>query len=758
MRQISLRPTQAVSVLSALLLTATALAHSDDPKARDRMPPYRGPGYKAGGEGVSPVQFAASNVTLMSWLPCSDFGLQVNSGNSCWGYVSPSGREYAIIGLSHGTGFVEITDAGDARIVALVPGPVSLWRDMKTYQNYCYSVSEGGNGIQVIDLSQIDNNVVTLVREVTTGGTTATHTVAIDTTSGFLYRCGGGSNGLRIYNLSNPSNPSFVTSWTTRYVHECQAVTYTSGPNAGKQIVLACDGANGGFQNTGLEILDVTNKSNIITRSRVTWPNAGFSHQVWLSEDRNWAYLNDEFDEQSSQLPTTTYSFNMTNLNSVTLASTFTNGNPAIGHNLYVRNNLIFEANYRSGLHIFDATNPTAPVEIGFIDTFPQDDTPQFNGAWCTYPFFPSGTVIISDIESGLFVVRVGPPQLDFAYPNGLPSYVPPSGAHVRVTLTPQNGGQVQAGTARVHFDSGAGYSSAPMTSLGGDQYEAVIPGAACMSTIKFYFTARTTDGATWRDPQNLPGVVEYSATAAGIMLTRLEDMETDTGWTVGSPTDTATAGQWVRVDPIPSLVQRDDDHTPNGTMCWVTGQGVPGGGYDDADVDGGTTTLTSPIFDATGADQAFLSYWRLYFDGFGYPTTDPFIVEISNNGGATWQNLETVGPGGIETNGDWLFKEWQISSVITPTNQMRVRFIAEDLGADSTIEAAIDDVVIRRISCAEPPCRGDLNGDHTIDSGDLGILLSAWQTSGAGDLDGDGDTDSADLGTLLGHWGSVCP
>src|SRR5690606_15988337 len=101
----------------------------------------------------------------------------------------------------------------------------SLWRDMKVYGSSCYAVSERGGGIQVIDLSQIDAGIVTLTGDVTTGGSAATHTVTLDADSGFLYRCGGSGNGLRIYSLANPANPTYVASWSNRYVHEAQAVT-----------------------------------------------------------------------------------------------------------------------------------------------------------------------------------------------------------------------------------------------------------------------------------------------------------------------------------------------------------------------------------------------------------------------------------------------------------------------------------------------------------------------------------------------------
>ncbi len=150
-------------VLTGLLLsvlTAPCLAHEDDPKALDRHPPYLGPGWTRDGGGTYPP-FDADNVELMSWLPLSTFG--ASSANDCWGYVSPSGREYAIIGLSNGTGFVEVTNPGSARVVKFISGPGSLWRGVKVYGSFCYAVSEGGGGIQVIEVDLHDHDIRVLV-------------------------------------------------------------------------------------------------------------------------------------------------------------------------------------------------------------------------------------------------------------------------------------------------------------------------------------------------------------------------------------------------------------------------------------------------------------------------------------------------------------------------------------------------------------------------------------------------------------------
>ncbi|MFM7051306.1 MAG: hypothetical protein ACKOYN_04120, partial [Planctomycetota bacterium] len=177
------------------------------------------------------------------------------------------------------------------------------------------------------------------------------------------------------------------------------------------------------------------------------------------------------------------------------------------------------------------------------------------------------------------------------------------------------------------------------------------------------------------------------------------------------------------------------------------------GGTLGEADVDGGFTTLTSPVMDATGG-EAYVSYNRWYSNQQGgAPNADTFRVQISNNNGASWIALETVGPTGAEVNGGWFFKEFRIADLVAPTNQVRVRFIADDAGLPSLIEAAVDEVKVRVVVC-NPSNPADLNGDGVVDAQDLAVVLGAWGTAGPGDLDGNGVVDAADLTLLLGAWG----
>ena len=324
-----------------------------------------------------------------------------SSANDCWGYVSPSGREYALTCTFNGTVFVEITDPDNPIIVSSQPGNTTSTRDVKTYQDHAYVVGESGPGIQVFDLSNIDAGAVVYVGDVTTGGTSTTHNVAINEESGFLYRCRGASNGLRIYDLNQSlTNPPFVGSWAGKTVHDAQVVSYTSGPLSGKEIAFCSTGFA-----KDLTIVDVTNKANPTVMSSIAWPQNAHGHQGWLDARRKYFYLNDEYDEATFGLPTQTLVFDVSDPMNPFLAGSFTNGNPAIGHNSFIAGDLLYEANYTSGLRVFDlSVDPLDPPEIDWYDTYPSSDAASFAGLFSVYPFFPSGTVIGSDEQTGLYI------------------------------------------------------------------------------------------------------------------------------------------------------------------------------------------------------------------------------------------------------------------------------------------------------------------------------------------------------------------
>ena len=709
LQHIRARSFVALLALAVGVPLAVATAHEDDPKILDRKPPYLGAGYRSGtwgaggGSFVGGTSFASDNVTLLSWMPLGDFGSPAN-GSDCWGYRSPSGREYAILGSYTGTHFVDITNPGAPTIVGFISGPNSLWRDIKTYGTHAYAVTEAGSGIQVINLSNIDSGTVTLTGTVTTGGTTSSHNVAIDEDSGYLYRCGGGDNGIRFYNLANPSAPVYEGEWSDRYVHDAQVKTFSSGPYANRQIAFNCGGFNGGFTSTGLSIVDVTDKSNPIHRGQISWPGSEYSHQCWLSEDGQTVYVNDELDEDGS-LPTTTYIIDVSDIDNPVYQGSFTNGNAAIGHNLYVKGDLIYEANYTSGLRVFDASGGT-PTETAWFDTSPGGDAPSFNGLWSTYPYFESGVVIGSDMERGLFVFWVGAPLLSFAFTAGQPDIIDPAGETIPLTISELTPGSYVSGTAKLHFDDGSGPTTVDLVDLGGGSFNAVFPGLPCGNSVSYYFSAESTSGVTWVDPPN--GETYEAVTGLSQTTVLAEDFESAGGWAVGASGDDASTGVWVRLNPVGTSAQPEDDHTPSGGIrCYFTGQGSLGGSIGASDVDDGRTTLTSSVLDLTGTPDPQIKYWRWYSNDQGpNPETDVFVVDISDDGGSSWTNVETVGPAGDDVHGGWKLHQFRVSDFVTPTSNVLLRFVASDEGGGSIVEAAIDDFEVINLEC--PDCNGN--------------------------------------------------
>ena len=751
------RAPHAKLVIASTLAAAVcgfAIAHEDDPKERDWQPPVIGPVWRAADGGVAGTNFPASGVQLKAWFPCNTISTAATSASDAWGYVSPSGREYAIVGLSNGTGFVEITNPAAATLTAFVPKPASasdsMWRNMKTYQHYCYVVSEGGGGIQVLDLANIDSGTITDLGTVTTGGSAATHTMIINEQTGFLYRMGGGSNGVRVYSLANPAVPLYITAWSAKYTHDGAVFNWPSGPYGGREIFLACGGLGGGYTDTGLDILDVTDKGNITVIGRATYANAAYCHQVWISPDYRYAYINDEIDEANFGVLCQTRIIDIQNLAAPFLAGTYSNGLTSVDHNLYIKGNDLFASNYKTGLRIYDITNRTSPSERAYFDTYPSEDATGYAGLWSNYPYFPSGTVIGSDIQSGLFVWQIGEAPVTIGYPSGVPTRVDPQGATLSVSTQLAAGQSIPAGGARLVVNTGSGNQSLPMTSAGAGLWTAHFPSMSCPSSVQFAVEVTTASGASARDPV---GTAMRSASVAWGDITGFTDtMEAGTnGWTVGAVGDSATAGIWTRVDPIGTAAQPEDDHTVAGTMCWITGQHVAGQSVGYSDVDGGVTTLTSPYIDATGVADPVIECFVWYSNNQGSnPNLDSMPVLMSNTGGTTWTQVELVNS---NTN-TWIQKRYRIADFMTPTAQMRMRFQARDLDGGSVVEAGVDDIRVFGFDC-DSPRPADINGDGIVDGVDLSIVLSQWgQAGGSGDVDGDGTVDAADLTVLFSDWG----
>lgn len=748
--------------------TLSARADEDVRKLADRQPPVVGSIWRQGIDAAPRGEFDSSGITMLARIPLNNFAPLVRgSGNDCWGYVSPSGREYAIMGVEGGYGFVEVTNPSNPQIVATVAGPNSLWHDVKVIGQYAYGVSEGGSGVQVMNLANIDNGVVTLVRNWTSGGYSTTHNIVANTEAGTLWVVGAniGNGGLIHLDISNPALPALDGGWTEMYVHDAQVVTWHDGALAGHEIAFCASGFSGGFSSTGMRVVDVTNPNNPQVLATIFYPSSGYSHQVWLSDDRQYLYLNDELDEGSTVSVTTTRVINVADPANPFFVGTFTTGLPSIDHNLYTRDGLIFQANYRSGLRVFDALDPVNPTQIAYFDTYPGSDSAEFNGAWSNYPFFPSGTIIVSDIERGLFVLRLDaqPAALAVSVEGATPEFLNPAGgdtihAHT-VARSPEN----PVTGVELMIDTGSGFEAYPASETGDGSWEADTPVVPCGSTVRAYFRATTLAGDEAVYPADAPAQTLNFEVASSETVAFSDNFQTSTGWAVSGNSTSAANGRWERAIPAGagSRGAPASDYDGSG-FCYVTGNGADN---SDTDVDGGNTILTSPALDTTGDGDAYVSYARWYSNtAGGSPNEDIFTVQISANNGSTWTTVEVVGPSGPETSGGWFAKTMRVADYITPTANTRVRFIAEDASSGSVVEAAVDAVEVTYRECTDAAvgCSfADIAEPFgTVDFFDVSAFLTAYNAQDpVADVAAPfGAYDFFDVSAFLTMYNNGCP
>ena len=334
--------------------------------------------------------------------------------------------------------------------------------------------------------------------------------------------------------------------------------------------------------------------------------------------------------------------------------------------------------------------------------------------------------------------------------PDGAPETIQPDEPTSITVLITAPGEAVVAGSETCFFRFGEGsFSAEPLTPLGGDLYEAVLPPAPCGSSVEFYFSAQGSVSGEVFNPPGAP-VNTYAPLIGTLVDLFADDFEGDLGWTVQNGAGLAD-GAWDRGVPVGGGDRGDPPTDADGSgQCFLT-DNVGG----NSDVDGGRTTLISPTIDLGGAD-ATVSYWRWYSnDTGGAPNADTFLVEISNDDGASWVNVETIGPSGPGTSGGWIFHEFNVADFVAPTSQVRMRFVASDDGQPSLVEAAVDDFLVRRFACGGVATPGDVNGDGVLNILDLIDLLLCFDQPAESpcdpaDLNGDGMVDVLDLIALL--------
>jgi choice-of-anchor B domain-containing protein len=398
----------------------------------DELPAITGGERRCGGNGKIEV-FDCGATDLQSFLPPSYMtpdGHYIGL-SSLWGWTDAQTKtEWALVGLRDGTTFVDITNSTQPRAVAYLPltdgARPSSWREMKTYKDHAFIVSDGSgpHGIQIFDLTRLrtmkpqpNGRPYKVEADFIYRDVNSVHDMVINEESGFAYPVGssGGGNtcggGLHMIDIKEPKKPKFVGCFAdtetgrqrTGYIHDAQCVNY-KGPDKRYKGHEICIGSN----ETMLSLQDVTDKSKPTVISRAAYPKVGYTHQGWLTDDHKFFYLDDELDETGGLVDKTrTLIWDFTDLENPKLVKEFFGKEGASDHNQYVKGDLLYQSNYRAGLRILSIKDPLNPKEVAYFDTDPfRPNTAGFNGAWNIYPFFKSGSIIISSIEQGLFVVK----------------------------------------------------------------------------------------------------------------------------------------------------------------------------------------------------------------------------------------------------------------------------------------------------------------------------------------------------------------
>lgn len=354
--------------------------------------------------GYLQAQNSLNMSLLYHWKDSTITGstLYNNAFNEVWGYAA-NGKEYAIIGSSLGTHFFDVTDPINSQQVAFVQGRDTganiVHRDYHDYNGYLYAVTDEGDGsLQIMDLSYLPDSVQVVYDS--DSKIKLSHNIFIDSATGKLYSCGTAK--FEVYDLTaDPTNPNLIIKcnfnipwWNstigggTGYAHDLFVRNDTAYLNAGN----------------GLYVVDFsTTTSPVLLGSYTTYPHQGYNHSGWLSENGQTYCLADETWGKKVKI------LDVSDVSDIQFIDTVGSNihENSIPHNLIIKGNYLYVSFYVDGTYIWDISNPSSPALVGFYDTSNEPHLEDYRGNWGVYPFLPSGILLASDMQEGLFVFDV---------------------------------------------------------------------------------------------------------------------------------------------------------------------------------------------------------------------------------------------------------------------------------------------------------------------------------------------------------------
>ena len=319
-----------------------------------------------------------------------------NTYNEIWG-LNINGHEIAVIGSTAGTHFFDVSDPSQSIEVAFVAGaytgPGVIHRDYHDYNDYLYIVCDEGSPstLQIVDISNLPVSVNTVYDS--NNLLNKVHNIFIDTTTAKLYACATG-DAMEVFSLSNPINPVLLYTYNdVGHVHDAYVINDTAFLNCG---------------NDGLRIMDFTmvnNPGDIPNElaSFTSYPDAGYNHSGWLTDDGNIYAMQDENHGYDVKI------LDVSDFSNISVLSTFNSGvDPnSMAHNGIIKDNLLYIAYYHDGLRVFDISNPSNPIQVNSYDTYLPNNHTSYRGAWGVYPYFESGNILVSDMQTGLYVFEL---------------------------------------------------------------------------------------------------------------------------------------------------------------------------------------------------------------------------------------------------------------------------------------------------------------------------------------------------------------
>ena len=678
--------------------------------------------------------FSQLNVSLRSNLPYNY--VLSNIG----GYVDSSGNEYALVGTFTGLSIVDVTNPTNPVVKFNIAGANSDWREVKTWQNYAYVTTEGCcNGLQILDLGYLPDSVPLKYYRGDGAINNQINTIhALHIDNGFCYLYGSDIfNGTAlILDLADPWNPSYQGHTPGTYIHDGYVRNDT---------LYGCHINDGYFS-----VIDVTNKANPTIVTTQNTPSL-FTHNSWLNDAGNVLFTTDEVND--SYLA----AYDISDVNNITELGRIqvTPGSGSIIHNTHTLNDFEIVSWYKDGIAIIDVSRPNNMIVVGTYDTYPQGSGNGFNGCWGVYPYLPSGNLVCSDIDNGLFVLT--PTYVRGCYLEGTVSDsisgIPINNAKIQILNTTINKqskltGEYKTGTAAAGvYDiqvSKAGYitktfygvnlSNGIVTNLDvqlasfttvaatGTVTNAVTGAPIANAIVHFSNTLYDVTGTTNAAGQYtiagfypdsytvtvgkwgfqticLSSQVDATPLSYSLSPGYYDDFSLDFGWTVSGPSPNA----WERGIPIQTNNQNAianpgiDIFGDCGEQCYITDNG--GDGPWDNDVDQGATILTSPVFDLSNNSNASLSYNRWFYNGgFSNGPPDDTLSIYLTNGSSTVLLERTYA--GQPNQSTWLNQSYQIGSLIPLTASMRLILNISDPGPTfNIVEGGLDNFVISNLT-----------------------------------------------------------